>query len=418
MKHVQPATASGNPKIEIAEYVCGLLKSNEHAEVHLLLSRDDQALAQALAWEADLLALVDALPQVRPEPALRERLQRTLGIGPPPALQPPPQPQLLRQLSRDPDSSPPPSSEPENPAQAHEPSTTSTQLPPEQESAPSLSAPQFLDGHHQAVGLLSNEGLDARDAAQKERPQEHHISASEADAFPRHSAPIPEEDDSRPARQAPIGAPGISQLNTAASTRRTEHAPGPTPPNETAMTRTAQPGLQRKLWLWRLIGICASAAAVVGFMRPTDPPPAPVNIVKVAPTRAAILQAPGTSSTPGWTATLGPEGDLMMQPLVNTEVPVGSQVLLWTRSARLPEARLLGRIDPNQPVLVPAGQLGAMADDQLLEITLETDTDAAQGVPNGPILFIGQMAVFGSEGATTLSENNNASSNAAAAVTQ
>lgn len=157
--------------------------------------------------------------------------------------------------------------------------------------------------------------------------------------------------------------------------------------------------LVRKLWFWRLIGVCAAVTATVGFMMPGEPPPPPVQIVKVAPTRAAILQAPGSTSTPGWTATLGPEGNLTMQPLVHTEVPAGSQALLWTRSEQIPEPRLLGRIDPNRPVQVAAAQLGALADDQLLEITLETDADAAKAVPNGPVLFIGQMTVFGSEGA-------------------
>jgi anti-sigma-K factor RskA len=119
----------------------------------------------------------------------------------------------------------------------------------------------------------------------------------------------------------------------------------------------------------------------------------------VAPTRAAILMAPGTTSTPGWTVTLDHEGNLLMQPLVHTQVDPGSQVLLWTRRETIPEPRLLGRIDPNRPVQVPASQLGIVADDQLFEITLETDEDARNGVAHGPILYIGQMTIFGSENA-------------------
>src|SRR5690606_2270828 len=93
--------------------------------------------------------------------------------------------------------------------------------------------------------------------------------------------------------------------------------------------------------------------------------------------------------------------NLMMQPLVNTEVPTGSQTLLWTRSAQIPEPRLLGSIDPNRPVQVPAATFGKLSDDQLLEITLETDEDAVRGTPNGPILYIGQMTTFGSDAAVT-----------------
>src|SRR5690606_35112435 len=99
MKH--PAASASDTDITVAEYVCGLLDADERAQVHGLLARDDEALKQALAWEERLLALVDALPRVTPAPALRERLQRTLGIGPPPAEQPPPPPQLLRQRSED-----------------------------------------------------------------------------------------------------------------------------------------------------------------------------------------------------------------------------------------------------------------------------------------------------------------------------
>src|SRR5690606_15208400 len=97
--------------------------------------------------------------------------------------------------------------------------------------------------------------------------------------------------------------------------------------------------------VWRLIGLSATAAAIVGLMLPAEPPPPPVQVIKVAPTRAAILLAPGTSSTPAWTATFDTDGNLMMQPLVHTEVPTGRQALLWTRSERVPDPRLLGSID-------------------------------------------------------------------------
>lgn len=153
-------------------------------------------------------------------------------------------------------------------------------------------------------------------------------------------------------------------------------------------------------------------------MLPGEPPPPPVQIVKVAPTRAAILQAPGSSSTPGWTATLDAQGNLVMQPLVQTEVPAGSQAMLWTRSAAIPQPRLLGRIDPNRAVQVPKTQLGPLAEDQLLEITLESDQDAATGVPNGPILFIGQMAVFGAAGAAEADAASGRAPAAAGAVVQ
>lgn len=396
MRQPRLAPAQDDPTAQIAEYVCGLLKAEERAQVHILLSRDDQALAQALAWEEELLALVDALPRTQPSPALRQRLQRTLGIGPPPAFQPPPQPQLLRRPSREPGAV----------AQT------------DARKAAAASTVGALD--RPATKTLNGKSGDA-----------HAGPTPKTTASAPSSTPVPGESDAqktadmngaaRPvekprsgAQQRASGTAGhIAAPPAAPSPSGQESMPAPASsprtkdrrePSGDAGTGAGQPddrhrALLRKLWFWRLIGVCAASAAIVGFMLPGEPPPPPVQIVKVAPTRAAILQAPGTSSTPGWTATLGPEGSLTMHPLVHTEVPTGSQVLLWTRSEQIPEPRLLGRIDPNQPVQVPAAQLGALSDDQILEITLETDEDAAKAVPNGPILFIGQMTVFGAEGA-------------------
>lgn len=338
MRDSTQSNAPGDTAVQVAEYVCGLLKPEEHAQVHILLGRDDQALAMALDWEERLLALVDALPRVQPDSQVRERLQRTLGIGPPPPVQPPSR--LL-----------------------HRPSVV----------PPTAATP--------ATQATSTAGAAPRAAA---------VAAS-------------------PAQEQAIRKTAAGITDTAQG-RSSEPNSSPRRPQPDAVQRN----LIRKLWFWRLIGLSAASAAIVGFMMPGEPPPPPVQIVKVAPTRAAILQAPGSTSTPGWTATLGPEGNMMMHPLVHTEVPVGSQVLLWTRSGKIPQPRLLGRIDPNRPVQVPAAQLGALADDQLLEITLETDEDAAQGVPNGPILFIGQMAMFGSEGAAGPTTGANATATGAA----
>lgn len=337
--------------IQVAEYVCGLLPPDEHAAIHELLSRDDAALAQALAWEERLLTLVDALPRARPEPAVRERLQRTLGIGPPPAPQPPPQLQLLRQ-----------------------------------QSAPVIPSSQQAQASAQKADKNTPRPTEpVRPAVSRPAPPP-----------PAPVAAIPPAEASSQGNDRPAdGAREASQ----ADTPRARPQPEAHPPHDSA---DGHRRLVRKLWVWRLVSLCAICAAVVGFMLPGEPPPPPVQIIKIAPTRAAILQAPGSSSTPGWTATLDAQGNLMMQPLVHTEVPTGSKAVLWTRSATVPEPRLLAQIDPNRPVQIPAVQLGALADDQLLEITLEREADAVKGVANGPILFIGQMTVFGS--AATASE--------------
>lgn len=349
---------SDDVAVQIAEYVCGLLPPDEHAAIHELLSRDDDALAQALAWEERLLTLVDGLPRARPEPALRERLQRTLGIGPPPAPQPPPQLQLLRQRS------------------------AAVSAPPgAQQSAPNIpkatSRPAEAERPAHAHAIPTKPAPVTTPTAME--ASERTADPTAARRLDTPSAAVPDATEPDAQRGDPVTNERADRDRTAGGQRR----------------------LVRKLWVWRLISLCAISAAIVGFMLPGEPPPPPVQIIKVAPTRAAILQAPGTSSTPGWTATLDAQGNLMMQPLVHTEVPTGSKAVLWTRSATVPEPRLLAQIDPNRPLQIPAVQLGALADDQLLEITLERDADAAKGVANGPILFIGQMTVFGSAAAAS-----------------
>ncbi len=354
--------------VRVAEYICGLLSPAESAQVHALLARDDEALAIGLQWEAELLSLVDALPPVSPPASLRERLQRSLNIGPPQA---PIQTQLLRRRSQEHDS---------------------------------VAIPAQTLSERAAVVN------PAPPAAEPTRPTVHSFTASPTRASPTgvdgaaEHASEPAAEEARP--RAKTAGPVSSGSNGSPGLASSAHSRGPSSDHERA--------LLRKLWLWRLIALGAAAAAIVGFMLPGEPPPPPVQIVKVAPTRAAILMAPGTSSTPGWTATLDVDGNLMMQPLVHTEVPLGSQVLLWTRSARVPEPRLLGKIDPNRPVQVPAATLGALAEDQLFEITLEKDEDAAEGVPNGPILFIGQMTVFAA-GAATMPDTASGASDASGA---
>jgi len=372
-------SAADDIAIQVAEYVCGLLRPDEHAQAHLLLSRDDQALALALAWEERLLALVDALPRAQPDPALRERLQRTLGIGPAPVFQPPPQPQLLRRKSVEPATVP----------------ESRPAVPPTR--ATDNGAPTATSGRKTSVRVASS----GQPAAAGMQTGAKHAGEPASGRPLRQKAPKPEASSRHPEQDSLPEPPQAAERAQAIQSEVAQKAAGnnrPIPASRIGDSDEKQRrALVRKLWLWRLIGLCAVSAAAVGFMLPGEPPPPPVQIVKVAPTRAAILQAPGSSSTPGWTATLDPQGNLMMRPLVQTEVPAGRQALLWTRSAAIPEPRLLGRIDPNQPIQVPSAQLGALADDQLLEITLERDEDAAEGTPNGPILFIGRMTVFGSE---------------------
>lgn len=371
MNQATQAALDSDAAVQIAEYVCGLLGAEERAYVHDRLSHDDHALKQALAWEDSFLALVDALPRVQPPSSIRERLQNTLGIGPPPPLQPPPQPVLLQR-----ESAPAPVK--------HAGDSAPTSVVHSRESAP-------------AAAMHSRELRPAPSTQKRPATQREQTAASNVR---KPGEPTAAPDTRKPGETTRARAKAKPDETTRArAASKPDEAPG-ADAVEREDEQKKRRILVRKLWFWRLIGLCSTAAAIVGIMLPGTPPPPPVQVIKVAPTRAAILQAPGTSSTPAWTATLDPHGNLVMQPLVRTEIRAGSQALLWTRSERVPEPRLLGRIDPNRPVQVPAATLGALAEDQILEITEERDEDAAKGVPQGPILFIGQMTVFGSDAAS------------------
>lgn len=149
------------------------------------------------------------------------------------------------------------------------------------------------------------------------------------------------------------------------------------------------------VWLWRAISaVLALIVAVLAFM-PTQPAIPPVTVVEVAPTRAAIMQAPGQSSTPGWVVTIDPAGNVLMQPKVRTDVPSDASVQLWTHNQLAPQPRSLGLIDPNQPVTVPVSLMGEIAQDQIFEMTQEPAGGSATASPSGPILFIGRIVTFG-----------------------
>lgn len=150
---------------------------------------------------------------------------------------------------------------------------------------------------------------------------------------------------------------------------------------------------------WRLIAVLLGAAVVtLGFFlakawsRPDIPA---IQIVQVAPTLAAILQAPRLSSTPGWLVTVDTQGTVRLDPHVRTSIQPDEAVQLWTRTADGQESRSLGLVDPNQTVTVPAGIIGIVVPGQIFEMTLERKEGSASGKPEGPILFIGQMVTFG-----------------------
>src|SRR3546814_13876114 len=127
---------------------------------------------------------------------------------------------------------------------------------------------------------------------------------------------------------------------------------------------------------------------------PDHPQPPAVTIVEVAPTQAAILQAPGQSSTPGWTVTIDQQQNVLLNPQVRSDIPADASVQLWTHDSRLPQPRSLGLIDPNTPVTVPAALMGPVSPHQIFEIPLAPADGSPNADPTSPILFIGPLVTF------------------------
>lgn len=154
-------------------------------------------------------------------------------------------------------------------------------------------------------------------------------------------------------------------------------------------------GGKNSIWVWQVASAVFALIATVLALTPAKPVAPPVTVIKMAPTRAAILQAPGQSSTPGWVVTVDPQGNVLMNPQVRSDIPGDASVQLWTHSKNAPQPRSLGLIDPNQSVTVPASLMGELASDQIFEMTQEPVGGSTSASPSGPILFIGRIVTFG-----------------------
>lgn len=324
--------------ILIGQYTLGLLTTSDRERVQALLGNDASAARRALQWEEELLALVDALPLSPPPNTLLEQILSTLDLPfPPPTETPAPD---LRQA--------PPT--------------------PKREQSPAVSA----------VGA-----------------EPVRVSPAE----PATTAPA-----------QPTTAP-VQPLNTRLSpaplhdvqhSDRKDHVVTPRASEDgpTGMSSTPSPSLttakrhSKKVWMGGAAATLAAVALLTLVFLPRRPVEPPVVIVEVAPSKGAILQAPGQSSTPGWVVTIDLGGNVTLTPQVHTEIPEDASVQLWTYNKILPQPRSLGLIDPNQPVAVPSELMGEISDGQFFEMTLEAEGGSPTSEPAGPILFIGQIVTF------------------------
>lgn len=199
-------------------------------------------------------------------------------------------------------------------------------------------------------------------------------------------------------------APEVAHEHDQANSSQAEH-PGPTIAQSVAtnragvaLTHNDHPSakrLSKTVWVGgATVAIFLTGLLTLAFL-PRTPVEPPVTIVEVAPTKAAILQAPGQSSTPGWVVTIDPGGNVLLTPKVRTDIPANASVQLWTYNKTIPQPRSLGLIDPNQPVAVPANLMGEIGEDQFFEMTQEPQGGSPTPEPSGPVLFIGRVVTFG-----------------------
>jgi RNA polymerase sigma factor (sigma-70 family) len=329
----------------LAEYTLGLLAPDEVKSVHALLAHDDAAVLQALSWEDRFLGLTDLLTVVHPSGQVYYRIQARLGHDaiPSPGT-------LLRQ--------------PEQPVSSEDVQAgIVTAQPPNDMPLPEIPADL-------APGLpapaIATEQVNTRDTPEN-------ISAiparvTQADGLFQHAGLA---DDASP-----------SQHSVTAQPRYRSDAPA---------------SRSNGVWKWLAVFFALVAAAAVASHAFRPPPEPPVTVIKVAPQMGAILQPPSASSTPGWVVSMDHQQNLMFRPLVQTEIPSDTQVMLWTRATTTEPSRLLASIDPNKPFTLAASQSGLIKDGQIFEMTQESlQVDASAG-PQGPVLYIGRMVTFGQQ---------------------
>lgn len=329
--------------VTIGQYTLGLLAAQENARVQALLSANATAARSALHWEETFLTLVDALPQVQPPQSLLENILTALDLP----------------LS---------------------PNGPTAEAPSPSPSAPSSASPQPASPPPRIIT-----------STPESNPGTHAVGPESLRDDPATHPRTPHNRDDTPTRNPEFFA--HQEPNTRPSHVDT---PATAPPRR---PKTPSPSIAKKnpfktLWVGGVAVVLVLAALLTMIFMPSTPAEPPIVIVEVAPSKGAILQAPGHTSTPGWVVTIDLENNVTLTPQVHTEAPADASVQLWTYNKALPQPRSLGLIDPNQPVAVPAELMGEIGDGQFFEMTLEPEGGSPTSEPTGHILFIGRVVTF------------------------
>ena len=375
--------------VMIGEYTLGLLSQHELAQAHTLMQQNDQAARLALAWEQSWLELVDCLSPTLPAPTSLAHIHHTLGLPPPTA---------RRQAGS-------------SATNASEVGNKDTPDSKPSESSETTSGKPSVKVERQEPSInigASTESPSKAEAAKRTEPRWSASSAT-SDTIEDHTPPFPTllRADSDPATKAaaippePVPVPNkIAEKKKPFKNAPEPETGAPTVPLEKRQAEPSEEGrksagfaLSRPLLLGGLAAIVIAGLVIALLMNLNSEPP--INVIEMKPRQAAILQAPGQSSTPAWIATVDPQGNVLLVPKVSTEVKATQSVQLWTHTPRGTQIRSLGLIDPNRPITVPAGLIGTVEDEQIFEMTLEAEGGSNSGAPEGPVLYIGRVVSFG-----------------------
>ena len=141
----------------------------------------------------------------------------------------------------------------------------------------------------------------------------------------------------------------------------------------------------RRLRLWQGVsGLALAASLLLATLLVLRTPSAtePAHYL-------AVLQAPDKSA--GWLVEARVGGRLRLVPIAATApVPPGKALQFWTKAKGATGPTSLGLVRSGQVTELPAAQLPTLEEEQLFELTLESDTGSPIGRPTGPVLFIGR----------------------------
>lgn len=381
LQQLTPLINEGNANdprhaVMIGEYTLGLLSQHELAQAHTLMQQNDQAARLALAWEQAWLELVDCLTPTLPAPTSLAHIHHTLGLPPPAARRQAGSTAAATDTTSKPESTSTNANAPASKPERQEPSIKT--------SAPADSTTKVETATRTEPRWSAN---SSNDKADDHTPPFPTLLRADSDPATKAAAIPPEPAPTTPPKVVDKKKPAKSEPEPVAveKKRKPEAVEGERQSRGFAMPMP--------ILLGGLAAVVILGLVIALLMNMNSEPP--INVIEMKPRQAAILQAPGQSSTPAWIATVDPQGNVLLVPKVSTEVKATQSVQLWTHTPRGTQIRSLGLIDPNRPITVPAALIGTVEDEQIFEMTLETEGGSNNGAPEGPVLYIGRIVSFG-----------------------